>query len=126
MTTLTPTQFRQTGGEGVTMEKPTPVVCAIIIRGDRVLIAQRPAGKHLALKWEPPRRQSGVGEEPSAALSREIREELGCEIDVTDELPSAVHRYQRGEIELIPFLCKLAVGSSEPHSHDTLRSNGRV
>ena len=100
------------------MNKPIPVVCALIVRGDRVLIARRPAGKHLALKWEFPGGKVEPGEEPAAALVREIREELGCEIDVTDELPSAVHRYQRGEIELIPFLCKLAVGSSEPHPHE--------
>ena len=100
------------------MNKPLPVVCALIVRDGRVLIAQRPAGKHLALKWEFPGGKVEPGEEAAAALVREIREELGCEIDVTAALPSAVHRYERGEIELIPFICQLAVGSSEPHPHE--------
>ena len=100
------------------MTQPIPVVCALIIRGDRVLIAQRPAGKHLALKWEFPGGKVEPGEESADALVREIREELGCEVAVTEALPSVVHRYERGEIELIPFICKLAIGSSEPHPHE--------
>ena len=100
------------------MKNPVPVVCALIIRDDRVLIAQRPAGKHLALKWEFPGGKVEPGEEPAAALVREIREELGCDIEIVEELPSARHRYERGEIELIPFVCKLAGQSSEPHPHE--------
>lgn len=95
-----------------------PVVCALIIRDDRVLIAQRPAGKHLALKWEFPGGKVEPGEEAAAALVREIREELGCEIETIEALPSVSHRYERGEIELMPFLCKLTAQSSEPHPHE--------
>ena len=95
-----------------------PVVCALIIRDDRVLIAQRPAGKHLALKWEFPGGKVEPGEEAAAALVREILEELGCEIEIVEALASARHRYERGEIELIPFVCKLAAGSREPHPHE--------
>lgn len=100
------------------MEQPIPVVCALIFRDDRVLIAQRPAGKHLALKWEFPGGKVEPGEEAAAALVREIREELGCEIETFERLQSVSHRYERGEIELIPFVCKLADGSSEPHPHE--------
>ena len=104
------------------MEKgePIPVVCAVIIRDGRVLLAQRPAGKHLALKWEFPGGKVEPGEEPAAALVREIAEELGCRIEVRERLPAVTHRYERGEIELIPFLCLLAAGSAEPHPHEHL------
>lgn len=104
------------------MEKgePIPVVCAVIIRDGRVLLAQRPAGKHLALKWEFPGGKMEPGEEPAAALVREIAEELGCRIEVRERLPAVTHRYERGEIELIPFLCVLAAGSAEPHPHEHL------
>lgn len=95
-----------------------PVVCALIIRNGRVLVAQRPAGKHLALKWEFPGGKVEPGEEPAAALAREIEEELGCRIEVRERWPSATHRYERGEIELIPFLCSLADDSAEPHPHE--------
>lgn len=97
---------------------PVPVVCALIIRDGRVLIAQRPANKHLALKWEFPGGKVEPGEEAAAAIIREIREELGCEIQITVALQSVRHRYGRGEIELMPFLCLLATHSPEPQPHE--------
>ncbi len=43
----------------------------------RVLIAQRPAGTHLAGGWEFPGGKLEPGEERSAGLARELHEELG-------------------------------------------------
>lgn len=94
------------------------VVCAILVRNGRVLLARRPAGKHLALKWEFPGGKVEPEEPPVAALIREIREELGCEIEVIEPLPSSRHDYERGTIDLLPFVCRLAGGSSEPHPHE--------
>ncbi len=45
----------------------------------RVLVAQRPPGKHLAGGWEFPGGKVEPGEERWAALQRELREELGIE-----------------------------------------------
>jgi 8-oxo-dGTP diphosphatase len=95
-----------------------PVVCAIIERAGRILLARRPAGKHLALKWEFPGGKVETGEPPDAALAREIREELGCDLVVGQELDRYVHRYGPIAIEMIPFLCRLAAGSPEPHPHE--------
>ena len=94
------------------------VVCARIERAGRVLIAQRPEGKHLASKWEFPGGKVETGEEPEAALVREIREELGCEIVLRTRLAASGHAYERGEITLLPFRCTLAAGSAEPHAHE--------
>jgi 8-oxo-dGTP diphosphatase len=102
------------------MKEPVVVVCALILRGERVLIAQRPEGKHLALKWEFPGGKVEPGEQPAAALVREIREELGCEIEVLDPLPASLHVYDRGQIRLLPFLCALAADSPEPFPHEHL------
>ncbi len=106
------------------VSQPTtiPVVCALIVRDDRVLLARRPAGKHLALKWEFPGGKVEPGEDAEAALVREIKEELGCEIEVLRALPAHEHEYERGRIRLIPFLCRIAEGSAEPcaHEHDAL------
>ena len=91
-----------------------PVVCALIERGGRVLLAQRPAHKHLALKWEFPGGKVDPGESTEAALTREIREELLCEITLQRALPRTTHTYDRTTIEMIPFVCSLAPESPKP------------
>ncbi len=95
-----------------------PVVCAVIEKDGCVLLAQRPAGKHLALKWEFAGGKVEPGEDPAAALVREIREELGCDIVVVRALPHFAHRYPEVLIEMFPFVCRLAPGSAEPHPHE--------
>jgi 8-oxo-dGTP diphosphatase len=97
---------------------PIPVVAAVIRRGDRVLIAQRPPGKALALKWEFPGGKVEPGESPEAAIVREIHEELGLPIRVLRVLPSFVHHYATLSIELIPILAEPEPGAPEPHPHE--------
>jgi 8-oxo-dGTP diphosphatase len=95
-----------------------PVVCALIECGGRVLLAQRPAHKHLPLKWEFPGGKVEPGEDPAAAIVREIREELGCAVMITRDLPRFFHAYGPVVIEMIPFVCRLAAGSPESHPHE--------
>jgi len=45
----------------------------------RVLVAQRPAGKHMAGGWEFPGGKLELGEDRWQGLQRELREELGIE-----------------------------------------------
>ncbi len=93
---------------------PVPVVCAVIERDGRVLLARRPAHKRPALKWEFPGGKVDAGETAEAALRREIREELGCAIAIAGALPRVVHADGHVTIELIPFVCRLEPGSAEP------------
>jgi 8-oxo-dGTP diphosphatase len=93
---------------------PIPVVCAVIEHDDRVLLAQRPSNKHLALKWEFPGGKVEKGETPEAALLREIMEELNCRIHVVRTLPRFTHTYDHKAIEMIPLVCRLAAGSPAP------------
>jgi len=83
-----------------------------------LLLAQRPAHKHLPLKWEFPGGKVESGEDPATAIVREIREELGCEITVVRMLPHFLHDYKTVLIEMIPFVCALAEGSAAPHPHE--------
>lgn len=87
----------------MTQKPPLPVVAAVIERDGLVLVAQRPPGKHLALKWEFPGGKIEEGETPAAALVREIREELGCAICVGEALPACVHAYPSVTILLMRF-----------------------
>ena len=93
---------------------PLPVVAAVIERGGSVLLAQRPGYKQQALKWEFPGGKVEPGETAEAALIREIREELSCEVCVIRPLPRSTHTYDRMTIEMIPFVCQLVPGSPEP------------
>ena len=52
----------------------------------RVLLAQRPPGKHLAGMWEFPGGKLEPGETPLAALQRELREELGITLQRANPL----------------------------------------
>lgn len=49
----------------------------LIDAAGRVLLTERPVGKHLAGLWEFPGGKLEAGETPAAALARELREELG-------------------------------------------------
>jgi 8-oxo-dGTP diphosphatase len=97
---------------------PVPVVCAVIERNGHVLVAQRPPHKLLPLKWEFPGGKVEPGESPAAAIVREIREELGCEVRVTRALPPFTHDYKTVVIEMIPFVCVVTPESTEPHPHE--------
>jgi len=100
------------------VNQPVPVVCAVIEKDGLVLLAQRPPSKLLALKWEFAGGKVEPGEDPAVAIIREIREELGCEVAITQVLPRFTHDYGRVVIEMIPFVCRLTPGSPEPHPHE--------
>lgn len=70
------------------------VVCGIIWRGNRILIARRKADSSLeALKWEFPGGKIEFTEDPCRALQREIKEELDFEIEVGDIFGVTSHNY---------------------------------
>jgi 8-oxo-dGTP diphosphatase len=61
----------------------TPVVAAIIRKGNKILIAQRKKDSKLEPnKWEFPGGKVEFGEHPEAALVREIKEELDIKIKI--------------------------------------------
>lgn len=78
------------------------VAGALFDAAGRVLVAERPAGKHLAGRWEFPGGKVGEGEALAAALARELREELGVDVDVDGcaRLMSLTHAYPDREVEL--------------------------
>jgi mutator protein MutT len=78
----------------------THVVAAAVtdLKG-RVLIAQRPPGKHLAGLWEFPGGKLDAGEDRRAGLTRELREELGITLFAPlRPLIRVRHTYDYGEV----------------------------
>jgi mutator protein MutT len=66
----------------------------------RVLIAQRPRGTHLAGGWEFPGGKLQAGEERAAGLARELREELGVQVQHCRPLLRLHHEYPDRDIDL--------------------------
>jgi len=62
------------------------VVAAVIEREGQILIGQRKARGRHGLKWEFPGGKVEPGEEPRAALVRELREELGIDAQIGEEI----------------------------------------
>jgi len=66
----------------------------------RVLLAERPAGKHLAGYWEFPGGKVEPGEAPLAALARELHEELGIELESAEPLIRVPWQYDDRQLLL--------------------------
>jgi 8-oxo-dGTP diphosphatase len=74
------------------------VVAGVIERDGQILICRRkPEGRH-ALKWEFPGGKVERGEEPAAALKRELREELAIEAEIGPELARYETCYGTGPV----------------------------
>jgi 8-oxo-dGTP diphosphatase len=101
-----------------TTQQPIDVVCALIERDGCVLMAQRPAHKHLGGKWEFPGGKVEPGETPETALHRELAEELGCTVEILRELAPQTHAYATVTVRLMPFVVRLSPSSRPPHNHE--------
>lgn len=80
----------------------------------RVLLAQRPPGKHLAGLWEFPGGKLEAGESPEGGLVRELGEELGVEAVIAEPLIRVPWRY--GERSLLLDARVIRHWQGEPHS----------
>jgi 8-oxo-dGTP diphosphatase len=98
------------------------VACALVDTDGRILIAQRPEGKNLAGLWEFPGGKVEPGEQPEAALIRELKEELG--IDVTEAclapLTFASHAYDDFHLLMPLYVCRRWKGEVRGHEHSGL------
>ena len=87
------------------------VAAALFDLHGRVLIAQRPEGKHMAGWWEFPGGKVGAGESDAQALVRELREELGVEVRPCDEVARLQHDYPDRTIDLVLIRATLLDGA---------------
>ena len=104
------------------------VACALVDADNRVLIAKRPLGRHMAGLWEFPGGKIEPDERPEDALIRELAEELG--IDVTESclapLTFASHAYDDFHLLMPLYVCRQWDGEVEAREGQELawvRSN---
>jgi len=97
-------------------KKITEVAAAVLQRPDNsFLLAQRPPGKIWAGYWEFPGGKIEPGETPSHALSRELHEELGIEVETAYPWITRVFTYPHATVRLYFFRVTVWRGELHPH-----------
>jgi 8-oxo-dGTP diphosphatase len=104
-------------GRAAREEKVIEVAAAVLQRSDGAfLLAQRPAGKVYAGYWEFPGGKIEPNEPASAALARELHEELGIDIGPAYPWLTRVYTYPHGTVRLQFF--KIFDWRGEPHPRE--------
>lgn len=97
------------------------VTAAIIMKDNKVLIAQRAPGQRVSGKWEFPGGKIEEGETPEECLKREIFEELDIQIEVLSKFGESILKYDMGTIKLIAFNCKWVSGEIALNVHSQIK-----
>ena len=99
----------------------TQVVAALIWRGGKFLICQRPAHTARGLLWEFVGGKVEPGETKQQALVRECREELGIETAVGDVFMEVTHTYPDLTVHLTLFHVSIILGEPPKLEHEDMR-----
>ncbi len=86
------------------------VAAGLIFRNGRLLITQRPWDAHLGGLWEFPGGKRSKPETFEECVRRELREELGVEVDVGELLGTVRHTYPENPVLLKFYRCRLVRG----------------
>ena len=97
------------------------VVAALIWKGERFLICQRPAHKARGLLWEFVGGKVEPGETKQQALIRECREELAVTLAVGDVFMDVVHEYPDLTVHLTLFHATIADGEPQMLEHHDMQ-----
>ena len=90
------------------MKRLLVTAVALIDADGRVLLAKRPEGKTLAGLWEFPGGKVEEGERPEDALIRELKEELGINVELSCLAPLtfASHAYPDFYLLMPLYVCR--------------------
>ncbi len=98
---------------GVSMGPVREVAAGIVFNEKgQVLLAQRPPGKTYSGHWEFPGGKLEPGETAQAALERELKEELGIEVQSCAYWKQLEHPYPKARVRL--FFYKVYTWHGEP------------
>jgi 8-oxo-dGTP diphosphatase len=97
------------------------VTCGLIIRNEKVLICRRKEGKSLAGYWEFPGGKIEPGETVEECLMRELKEELGLEVEIKRHFLTVTHAYSETTIKLSSFICGCSDAEIVLTDHDAYK-----
>jgi A/G-specific adenine glycosylase len=109
----------------VKSKKPqTPTVeiaVGLVWKNGKVLVARRPENKMLGGLWEFPGGKVKPDECPEETVERELREETGISVLVTDSIGVIRHTYTHFKLVMHAFSCTMTAGRARPLASDELR-----
>lgn len=97
------------------------VVAALIWKGNKFMICQRPVYKARGLLWEFVGGKVEDGETKEQALIRECREELAITISVGNKFMEVVHEYPDITVHLTLFNASIIDGKLKLLEHSDIR-----
>ncbi|WP_025025512.1 (deoxy)nucleoside triphosphate pyrophosphohydrolase [Caldalkalibacillus mannanilyticus] len=99
------------------------IVVGAVIENPRgeILCALRSPDMSMPDYWEFPGGKVEEGESYEVALKREIREELGCEIDVLEKIIDVEHVYEKVLVHLHTYWASISGGEPKAREHAELR-----
>lgn len=98
------------------------VVAAIIEKDGKFLVGRRKQDIHMGGKWALVGGKLESGESAEEALRREVKEELGIEVEVIRPFNVKEHTYPDGHsFRVHYFLCRIMSEPSNVAGHDELR-----
>ena len=97
------------------------VVAGAIVQSGKLLIAQRSSSMSASLMWELPGGKVEAQEEEQEALKRELREELGIEVQVHRYLMESIVKQSSVQIHMRVYACSISKGVPTMLEHAQLR-----
>lgn len=95
----------------------TIVTAAIIIRDRKVLIARRNPDLTNGGRWEFPGGKVKAGENPRSCLKRELKEEMGIEVEVLDKIGTSTHKGEHQFLKLLFYNTQWINGKMRLRDH---------
>ena len=97
------------------------VVAGLVRDGERFLICQRPAHKARGLLWEFAGGKVENSETGQQALRRELREELGIDVEVQEQVAEVSYAYPELTVHLTLYGAAIVHGTPQLLEHNDLR-----
>ena len=105
------TQNRRPGVRSRRDRPHKSIAAGVVWRDGRILIARRPQDGLLGGLWEFPGGKIEAAESPPEAVVREVREELGVEVEPADKIAAVDHAYSHFSITLHAYHCRYVRGT---------------